>query len=136
MLSAEQRDLLDLPAFAKLVTLMPDGHPQGTVMWYRREGDSLRMIAPASAVKVGNLERDPRSTVIVDHPEIGYTYVELRCRAEVVQDDAAAREELYRVARRYVGDEEATRYVGRLSAAPRVMLVFHPIRVQGQFRNR
>jgi PPOX class probable F420-dependent enzyme len=136
MLDDRQRALLDLPAFAKLVTLMPDGHPQGTVMWYRRVEDTLRMIAPASAVKVKNLERDPRSTVIVDHPEIGYTYIELRCHAEVVHDDRAAREELFHVAKRYVGDERAVEYVAALSEAPRVILVFHPTKVQGQFRDR
>jgi PPOX class probable F420-dependent enzyme len=134
MLNDKQRALLDLPAFAKLVTLMPDGHPQGTVMWYRRVGDSLRMIAPESAVKVKNLDRDPRSTVIVDHPESGYSYAELRCEAEVVYDDRQAREELFRIAERYIGDR-AGEFVETLNEAPRVMLVFHLKRVQGQIRD-
>ncbi len=133
MLSDEQRNLLDKSGFAKLVTLMPDGHPQGTVMWYRREGDTLRMIAPESAVKVKNLDRDSRSTVIVDDPDSGYSYLELRCRCEVVHDDASAREELHRVASRYIGDRAAD-FVAGLSAEPRVILVFEPFRVLGQIR--
>jgi PPOX class probable F420-dependent enzyme len=133
MLDDKQRQLLDKAAFAKLVTLMKDGHPQGTVMWYRRVGDTIRMISPESAVKAENLDRDPRSTVVVDDPDSGYNYVELRCRCEVVHDDTAAREELHHVARRYIGDE-AEAFVASRDAAPRVMLVFHPFRVQGQIR--
>jgi PPOX class probable F420-dependent enzyme len=133
MLDEKQRALLDKQAFAKLVTLMPDGHPQATVMWYRRDGHTIRMIAPASAVKTKNLDRDPRATIIVDDPDSGYNYVELRCSCEVVHDDAAAREELYHIASRYIGDQ-ATEFVAGLNDAPRVMFVFHPFRVQGQIR--
>jgi PPOX class probable F420-dependent enzyme len=134
MLDDKQRELLDKQAFAKLVTLMADGHPQGTVMWYRRDGDTIRMMAPESAVKTKNLDQDARATVIVDDPDSGYNYVELRCRCEVVHDDAAAREELHRIASRYIGDG-ATDFVAGLDDAPRVMFIFRPFRVQGQIRD-
>lgn len=133
MLDDKQRGLLDKQAFAKLVTLMSDGHPQGTVMWYRRVDNTIRMIAPASAVKTKNLDRDPRATVVVDDPESGYSYVELRCQCEVVYDDAAARAELHHIASRYIGDR-AAEFVAGLDHAPRVLFIFHPFRVQGQIR--
>jgi PPOX class probable F420-dependent enzyme len=133
MFDDKQRQLLDKPAFAKLVTLMADGHPQGTVMWYRRDGDTIRMIAPESVVKTKNLDRDPRSTVVIDDPDSGYSYVELRCSCEVIHDDAAARDELHRIASRYIGDRSSD-FVAGLDAAPRVLFVFHPFRVQGQIR--
>lgn len=133
MLNEKQRRLLDKYAFAKLVTLMADGHPQATVMWYRREGDTIRMVAPESAVKTKNLDRDSRSTVVVEDPEAGHNYVELRCRCEVVHDDSAAREELHRIASRYIGDQ-TSEFVAALDDAPRVMFIFHPFRVQGQIR--
>ena len=134
MLNDKQRGLLDKPAFAKLVTLMPDGHPQATVMWYRRVDDTIRMIAPASAVKSKNLDRDPRSTIVVDDPESGYSYVELRCECEVVHDDQAARDDLFHIASRYIGDR-ASEFVAGLDEAPRVLFIFHPFRVQGQIRD-
>ena len=134
MLDSKQRSLLDKPAFAKLVTLMPDGHPQATVMWYRRVDDTIRMIAPASAIKAKNLDRDPRSTVVVDDPESGYNYVELRCECEVVHDDQAARDDLFHIASRYIGDR-ASEFVAGLDEAPRVLFIFHPFRVQGQIRD-
>ncbi len=133
MLDDKQRALLDKPAFAKLVTLMPDGHPQATVMWYRRVDDTIRMMAPASALKSKNLDRDSRATVVVDDPDSGYNYVELRCQCEVVHDDAAARDDLHHIASRYIGDR-AAEFVASLDDAPRVLFIFHPFRVQGQIR--
>lgn len=133
MLDEKQRQLLDKPAFAKLVTLMPDGHPQATVMWYRRVDDTIRMIAPASALKAKNLDRDSRSTVVVDDPDSGYSYVELRCQCEVIHDDAAARDDLHHIASRYIGDRAAD-FVASLDEKPRVLFIFHPFRVQGQIR--
>jgi PPOX class probable F420-dependent enzyme len=132
MLSDRARALLEQSAFAKLTTLAPDGAPQMTVMWYRLEGEELRMIAPASAVKARHLARDPRAVVIVDAPGDGYTYVELRCRAEIVRDDAAARRELREIAARYI-DERADAFVAGLSADPRVLLVLRPERVREHF---
>jgi PPOX class probable F420-dependent enzyme len=133
MLEDAQRTLLDKQAFAKLITLMPDGHPQATVMWYRRVDDTIRMMAPASAVKTKNLDRDPRATVLLDDPDSGYSYVELRCRCEVVHDDTAAREELHHIAERYIGNRSAE-FVAGLDQAPRVLFIFHPFRVRGQIR--
>ena len=125
----EERALLDMQAFAKLTTLMEDGAPQTTVMWYRRDGNTLRMIAPASALKVRNIARDSRISVVIDNPSNGYHYVQIRGKADVVRDDAAARAELRRIAARYIADQ-ADAYVDRLSRDPRVLLVIHPERVR------
>lgn len=123
------RALLELPAFATLTTLRPDGAPHTTIMWYRLADETLRMIAPASAAKVHNLARDPRLSVVVTHPENGYHYLELRGRAELVRDDAAARAELRRIAARYIGDR-ADAFTDALSDAPRVLIVVRPERVR------
>ena len=115
------RDLLDLSGVATLTTLMATGAPQSTIMWYRRVDDVLRMIAPASAVKARNIERDSRVSVVVTHPENPYHYLEVRGNALVVRDDSGAREELRHIARRYIG-ERADAYAGRLSSAERVII--------------
>lgn len=125
MFSQQERALLDLPAFARLATLMPDGAPQLTVMWYRRDGYSLRMIAPANTRKARNLEHDPRVAVIVEEPGNSYHFVEVRGKVEIVRDDAAARVELERIAERYIGNR-ARDYATGLSADPRLLLVVHP----------
>jgi PPOX class probable F420-dependent enzyme len=129
MFSDAARELLDLPAFAKLALRLPGGGLQNTVMWYRHDGGTLRMIAPAASKKARSLLRDPAVAVAVDHPDNGYYYLEVRGHAEVVQDDAAARQELRQIARRYIGDQ-AEAYVTSLSADPRVLIVIHPERAR------
>lgn len=135
MFDDEQRAFLDLPGFAMLGTVAGDGSPHLTKMWHRCVGDTVRMIAPADAVKVRNLSADPRVSVIVEHPANGYDYLEIRGHAELMRDDAAARAELRRIAARYIG-ERADAYVDALSADPRVLIVVHPRRVRARIGGR
>jgi PPOX class probable F420-dependent enzyme len=121
-----------MASLARLATLMPDGSPQLTVMWFRPDGGALRMVAPASAKKVANIERDGRVSVIVEEPDNPYHFVELRGTATILHDDAGARAELVRIATRYIGDRAAG-YAGSLSSDPRVIIeitpektVYHP----------
>jgi PPOX class probable F420-dependent enzyme len=129
MISNEQREFLERPGFAKLTTLDASGAPRATVMWYRPVDDTLRMIAPAASVKAKHLARDPRVVVLIDAPDNGYHYIELRGQAEVLHDDAGAREELRCIAARYIGDD-ADAYAASLSADPRVIIVIHPEHVR------
>ncbi|MGH9174924.1 MAG: pyridoxamine 5'-phosphate oxidase family protein, partial [Vicinamibacterales bacterium] len=88
------RRTLEKPAFAKLALRLPGDTLQNTVMWYRLEQDTLRMIAPAASAKARALQRSPEVAIVVDDPENPYAYVEVRGRAEIVRDDLAARNEL------------------------------------------
>jgi PPOX class probable F420-dependent enzyme len=127
--SPDDDRLLEAPIFAKLATSMPDGSLQNTVMWFRRDDDTLRMIAPTASVKARNLMREPRCAVVIDDPSNGYRYIEIRGRAAVQQDDPAARSELRKIAARYIG-EHADAYVDSLSSDHRVLIVIHPERVR------
>lgn len=126
---ASDRELLDRRAFAALAIGMPDGTLQNTIMWYRLEGETLRMIAPAASAKARALLRSPQVAVAIYVPENAYDYIEVRGRADVVADDAAARAELREIAARYVG-ERAGAYVDELSDAERVLIVIQPERVR------
>lgn len=128
VLTDEDRRLLDRPAYARMATLMPDGAPQITVLWYRREGNELRVVCPQSAQKVRNIDRDARVSVVIEEPQNAHAFVELRGEGEVIRDDQRARSELRSIAARYIGDE-AEAFVGRLSADPRVVLAIRPERV-------
>lgn len=127
----EDRELMERPAFAVLTTLAADGSPQSSVMWYRLEGDELRMIAPAASVKARHIAGDGRVTVVVTDPANPYAYVEVRGQARLVRDDGAARAELREIAARYIG-ERAERYAGALSSDPRVLIVVRADRVRGR----
>ena len=122
-------DLLRRPAFAALALQLPGGALQNTIMWYRVDQDTLRMIAPAASAKARALQRSQTVAVAVHDPDNSYDYLELRGRAQIVADDAAARLELREIAKRYIG-EHAGAYVAALSDAPRVLIVIRPERVR------
>ena len=128
-LTAADREFLDQPGYMRLATLMPDGAPQNTVLWYRLAGETLNVICPQSAQKVRNLERDGRVAAIVEDPASAHRYLELRGICRVVRDDAYARRELAEIARRYIGDR-AGEFVAGLSADPRVVLQLTPEQVR------
>jgi PPOX class probable F420-dependent enzyme len=122
----EQAELLDTVAFAKLATIMPDGSPQVTVIWYRRDGDTLRMACGETTLKARNIARDQRVAVAIDSPENPYDFIQVRGRAEVVADDALARGEFRILGRRYWG-EQGEVWADNLPAdSPFVVLVIHP----------
>jgi PPOX class probable F420-dependent enzyme len=125
----EDLDLLRLPAFAALALVLPDGSLQNTIMWYRVEEGTLRMIAPAASAKARAMQRSPRVAIAVHDPDNSYDYLEIRGHAEVIADDMAARAELREIAKRYVG-ERAGAYVDGLSDAPRVLIRVQPERVR------
>ena len=125
----EVRDLLNEPCYMRLATLMPDGSPQITVLWYRLDGDTLNVICPESAQKVKNLDRDRRVSAVIESPDSAHRYVELRGDCEVVRDDALARRELRQIANRYIGDE-SDEFVDGLSADPRVVLALTPKQIR------
>lgn len=127
-LTGMDREFLNQPGYMRLATLMPDGSPQVTVLWYRLVDDKLHVICPQSAQKVTNLERDPRASAVVEDPSTAHRYYELRGDCLVLRDDALARRELVEIARRYIGDR-AEGFVGGLSSEPRVVLQLAPERV-------
>ncbi len=67
-LTDSERAFLDQPGYARMATLMPDGSPQVTVLWYRRVDDELHIVCPESAQKVRNLDRDNRISLVVEDP--------------------------------------------------------------------
>jgi len=134
--SDAERALLDLPAFASLSTLLPDGTPQLTVMWYRLVGDEIHMITPASTRKARNLAQDGRAAIVVSDPESGYRYVEMRGKIELRRDPDAIREALLGIATRYIGAERARPYTDARDPSQRVLMVFHPEHVHGHFANK
>lgn len=123
------RELLGRTAFATLALVLPDGSLQNSIMWYRADGDGLRMIAPAASAKARALRHSPHVSIVINEPGNPYDYLEIRGRADILADDAGARSELRDIAKRYIGDR-ADAYVDALSDAPRVIIAVQPDRVR------
>jgi len=105
-LSEKARAFLLERRFAVLGTINQDGSPQLTTMWFLLDGDFIMMNTKAGRTKERNMRRDPRISVCV--PD-GYSYVTINVTVEMIDDQQIAQRDIYRLAVRYDGEEEAKR---------------------------
>jgi len=80
------RRILDGRNFASVATLNPDGSPHTAVVWIGRDGDTVEFSTTATRQKARNLARDPRLSLAVFDMANPYDAVEIRGRAELVDD--------------------------------------------------
>lgn len=109
----EAEDLLsdDIKAFAVLATLMEDGSPQATPVWFDVEGDRIRINTARGRVKDKNLHARPRVSLCIMDPEDPYRY--LMIQGEVVEEtEEGAREHIDRLAWKYRGESKYSSYKG------------------------
>jgi len=78
LIPASHQDLLDRLIYVVATTLMPDGTPQSTVVWWDYQGDTIRINTARGRQKEKNLVRDPRITLMAVDPQDGYHWVEIR----------------------------------------------------------
>lgn len=120
------RDLFTKPAFANLVTLMPDGSPQVTPVWCDLQDGFVIINTAKGRLKDRNMRRDPRVALAVSDPGNPYRYVQIRGRvAEISENGADAH--IDRMAKKYLG---ADTYPYRQPGEVRVMYRIRPERVQ------
>lgn len=105
-LSEKARAFLQERRFAVLATLNKDGSPQLTTMWYLLDGNTIIMNTKAGRVKDLNMKHDPRISICV---EDGYNYVSISGNVEMDEDQETAHRDIYRLAARYNGEENAKR---------------------------
>lgn len=82
------RRILDGRNFATVSTLNPDGAPQSSVVWVKREGDAVVFSTTSTRQKARNLARDPRVSLAIFDIDNPYDVVEIRGTAELEQDTA------------------------------------------------
>jgi nitroimidazol reductase NimA-like FMN-containing flavoprotein (pyridoxamine 5'-phosphate oxidase superfamily) len=85
--------LLDSHRIMTIATLRPDGWPQATTVGYVSEGLTLWFLCGLESQKAGNLARDDRVSITIDHdtPDImSITGLSMAARAHRVTDRAEA----------------------------------------------
>ncbi|MGW3936802.1 PPOX class F420-dependent oxidoreductase [Streptomyces phaeochromogenes] len=95
------RALLDGKNFASVATLGPGGAPQNSVVWFKREGDTVVFSSTDGRQKIRNLRRDPRISVSVYDLANPYTSVEIRGTAEILPDEGKRLP--YELSHKYLG---------------------------------
>src|SRR3954453_14394434 len=101
--SEATRRLLESRNVATVATLNPDGGPQTSVVWVKRDGDAVLFSTTKQRQKGRNLARDPRISLTVFDSENPELYAEIRGTAEITDDPdrTGARE----IARGYMDGE-------------------------------
>jgi PPOX class probable F420-dependent enzyme len=82
-------DLLNTTTLATLATLMPDGRPQATPVWFSSDGEDILVNSARGRAKDHNMRRDPRVAVTIVDPENPYRYLEIRGRVTEVTEKGA-----------------------------------------------
>ncbi|MGW2740702.1 PPOX class F420-dependent oxidoreductase [Streptomyces sp. NPDC001450] len=128
-LSDRLRSLLDGPVFIVVGTVQPDGSPQLSPVWVKRDGDQILFSTTVDRRKKKNIDRDPRVSVVVQDPEMPYVYGEIRGTAEMTTQ--GGRELIDELSMKYTGKEYAEFNPASAQDAERVVVRITPRKVVG-----
>jgi PPOX class probable F420-dependent enzyme len=127
-LTEKVRAFLQERRFAVLATINADHTPQLTTMWYLLEDDgTITMNTKVGRTKERNMRRDPRISICI---EDGYDFITINGNVKMIDDPEIAQHDIYRLAVRYDGEENARRQMReQFSKETRVSLRLKPERV-------
>jgi PPOX class probable F420-dependent enzyme len=80
LIPESHRDLLNenKKAFAFLGTIMKDGSPQVTPIWFNTEGDFITINSAQGRIKDKNMRERPTVAITITDPADPYRYLQLR----------------------------------------------------------
>ncbi|MFF4824899.1 PPOX class F420-dependent oxidoreductase [Streptomyces sp. NPDC001312] len=123
------KSLLDGPVFVVLGTIQPDGSPQLSPVWAKRDGDDVLVSTTVDRRKKKNLDRDARASVVVQDPDSPYEYAEIRGTAELTT--AGGRQLIDELSVKYTGKKYAEFNPSSAQDAERVIVRIRPRKVVG-----
>lgn len=125
------KDLLGAPVFVNLITLMPDGQPQASVVWCSYDGEHVLVNTAVNRQKEKNMRRRPMATILATDPKNPYRYLEIRGTVTEITEDGAMNH-INELAKAYMNAES---YYGGVTPAEqaqketRVLCKIKPARV-------
>jgi PPOX class probable F420-dependent enzyme len=128
-LSDQLKSVLDAKVFIVVGTIQPDGSPQMSPVWVKRDGDDILFSTTVGRRKEQNLRRDPRVTVVVMKPEQPYEYAEIRGTAELTTE--GGQDLIDELSVKYTGKKYADFNPASAQDAERVVVRIHPRKVVG-----
>ncbi|MGW7368790.1 PPOX class F420-dependent oxidoreductase [Streptomyces sp. NPDC054841] len=128
-LSDKLKEILDGPVFVKLATIQPDGSPQVSPVWVKRDGHDLLISTTVGRRKEQNIRRDPRVTVVVQPFDEPYLYGEIRGTATLTTE--GGQELIDELSMKYTGKPYAEFNPEAHKDAPRVVVRVTPRKVVG-----
>ncbi|MET0987791.1 MAG: PPOX class F420-dependent oxidoreductase [Steroidobacteraceae bacterium] len=115
-------DILQKKALAHLATVMPDGSPQVTPVWFDWDGQHVIINTAENRRKDRNVQRDGRVALSITDPDNPYRYLEIRGRvAERTKKGADA--SIDALSKKYLGVDS---YPNRSAGEVRVIYKIAP----------
>lgn len=112
-------------SFAHLATLMPDGTPQVTPVWFDMAGDKVRVNTARGRVKDRNMQKNAAVALSITDPDNPYRHVAIRGRIVDVTE-AGADAHIDALAKKYLGQDK---YPFRRPGEVRVIYEIEPTSV-------
>jgi PPOX class probable F420-dependent enzyme len=103
---AEYLDLLQQKkTFANLATVMRDGSPQVTPVWFDYVDGKVRVNSAKGRVKTRNMQEGAPVALSILDPDNPYRYIQIRGRVGRVTEDGAS-EHIDVLAKKYLGQDK------------------------------
>ena len=122
------KDLLkdETKAFVYLATIMKDGTPQVTPVWFNMDGDYILLNSATGRLKDKNMRARPSVALCIADPKNPYRYLQVRGKiAEVTTD--GAEDHIDTLNMKYHGNPH---YANHNPEKPRVIYKIEPIKAQ------
>lgn len=115
------RDLFTRPIPCALATVMPDGQPQVTPVWFDFDGEHIIVNTARGRQKDRNMRRDAKVTVLIIDPENQYHWAEAR-GVVAAETEEGAYEVIKKLALKYRGREEFTLAEGEVRVTYKIAI--------------
>ena len=119
------KDILNKPGYAHLATLMKDGSPQVTPVWYDFDGTHIRINTAKGRLKDKNMRRDKQVALSIRDPDNPYRYLAIRGDVDEITENGADAH-IDSLAKKYLGKD---RYPFRAPGEVRVIYKIRPEKV-------
>ena len=85
------KDLLaaEKAALAYLATIMPDGTPQVTPLWFDTDAGCILVNSARGRIKDRNMRARPDVAIVIQDPAVDTRYVQIRGRVTEITEDGA-----------------------------------------------
>jgi len=118
------QDLLEKKIFVSLATLMPDGRPQVTPVWFDFDGKHVVINSAKGRVKDRNMRRDPRVALLFIDSENPYRHLQVQGRVVEITESGAD-QHIDKLAKKYLDKDK---YPFRQPGEVRVIYKIEPER--------
>jgi PPOX class probable F420-dependent enzyme len=101
----EFKDLFGKVAYANIATMMPDGTPQVTPVWFDYDGNHLRVNSAKGRVKDKNMRRNKNVALSIQDPDNAYRYLAVRGKVDDITEEGADAH-IDTLAKKYLGKDK------------------------------